>query len=115
MVLLRRLGVGALFVGAVIGGAMFSNANEQDVSVDYLFGTLRDVPLWLALVGSFALGVVGTALAMLGRLTRASLAQRRYRKTLASLETEIHQLRNLPLEAGRPEELDAPRASESQV
>lgn len=98
MVLLRRLLLGALLVGAMVAGAKFSDENEMPVAIGYVFGTLGEVPLWVALVGSFGLGAGLCLLAVVGRLTRSTLAQRRYRKTVAALESEVHQLRNLPIE-----------------
>lgn len=98
MVLLRRLLWGLLFVGGMVAAAKFSAENEAPVAIGYVFGTLAEVPLWAALVGSFGLGAGLCLLAFTGRLTRSSLAQRRYRKSVAALEAEVHQLRNLPIE-----------------
>lgn len=108
MALLRRSVWVVLFVAAVWSGMRFSNENAEPVSIHYVIGTLHGVPLWLALVGSFAVGLAAAFAAFAGRLARASLAQRRYRKTVAALESEVHQLRNLPVEAGGVEEPVAP-------
>ena len=91
----------AVFLGALVGGWQFAGSNAAPVRVDYLIGELPAVPLWVALVTSFGVGGAVIALALFARLTRSSLAQRRYRKTLAALESEVHQLRNLPVEGGR--------------
>jgi hypothetical protein len=69
------------------------------VVVDLLFMTAPPTPLWLALVLAFSLGASGAALLLLYELGKLGLTTRRYRKTVASLESEIHQLRNLPLAA----------------
>ncbi|MEE3331204.1 MAG: LapA family protein [Myxococcota bacterium] len=98
---LRLLLLMVLLVGAAVGGARFSSENETLVSISYVFGTLSGIPIWLVLVSSFSLGVGLCLLALVGRLTRATLAQRRYRKTIAGLEAEVHQLRNLPID-GEP-------------
>jgi hypothetical protein len=90
-----------VFVGALVGGWQFAGSNAAPVRIDYLAGEFGAVPLWLALAGSFGAGAAVTALALFARLTRSSLAQRRYRRTVAALESEVHQLRNLPVEAER--------------
>jgi len=100
MALLRRSLWIALFVLAAWGGARFSNENGEPVSIYYWIGTLHGIPLWIALVASFASGLGVAIAAFAGRLARASLAQRRYRKTVAALESEVHELRNLPVEVG---------------
>ena len=91
----------AVFVGALVGGWHFAGNNAAPVRVDYVVGVFGAVPLWLALLASFGIGAAVTAFALFARLTRSSLAGRRYRKTVAALESEVHQLRNLPVEAER--------------
>jgi hypothetical protein len=98
MVLLRRVFLAALFVGALIGGWTFASENSALVGIHFGFGSQVEVQLWAALIGSFGAGVGICFMVVLGRLTRSSLAQRRYRKTVAALEAEVHQLRNLPIE-----------------
>ena len=88
----------AVFTGALVGGWNFAGNNSAPIRIDYVFGALGAVPLWLALLTSFGAGAVASALFLFARLTRSSLAQRRYRKTLVALESEVHQLRNLPVE-----------------
>jgi len=108
MAIARRLFWLAIFVTALIGGWKFAGTNGAPVAVDYLFGTFPAVPLWLALVTSAAAGAGIATAGLSARLTRSSLAQRRYRKTVAALESEVHQLRNLPVASGlaeaRPDE-----------
>ena len=103
----------AVFIGTLVGGWRFAGSNAAPVRIDYLIGELGAVPLWIALVTSFGIGGAVMALALFARLTRSSLAQRRYRKTLAALESEVHQLRNLPVEGGRDAVLIAETAPET--
>ena len=56
-------------------------------------------PLWIVLLVSFGCGVAATLALMSLRLMRAGLTNRRYRKAVDGLETEVHQLRNLPVVA----------------
>jgi uncharacterized integral membrane protein len=95
--LLRRILAGAAFVALLVAGWRFANSNGDAVRVDYLIGEFVDIAMWKVLLSSFGLGVLGTTLVLGVRLAAARLAARRTRKTIDSLESEIHQLRNLPL------------------
>jgi len=102
MLYLRRGLWLVVFVGALIGGWKFADNNSAPVSIDYLIDVSGLLPLWLALSLSFGAGAAVASLALFARLTRSSLAQRRYRKTVAALESEVHQLRNLPVAETTP-------------
>ncbi|MDJ0864497.1 MAG: lipopolysaccharide assembly protein LapA domain-containing protein [Myxococcota bacterium] len=97
MRILRRLGALALFVGALVVGWLFAAGNPEPVRVNYLLGVIEGRPAWSVMVGSFGLGALLSALAALLPISRAKLVARRHRKAAARLESEIHQLRNLPL------------------
>ena len=105
----------AVFIAALVSGWTFAGHNADPVSVDYLFGALTAVPLWVALLTSFVMGIVATALGLFGQLTRSSLAQRRYRKAIAALESEVHQLRNLPVEAERADAAISAEGTQADV
>lgn len=97
---LRRLVVVALFVGAFVLCWRFVHANQEPVFVDFLFlGGDVTAPLWAVLAASFGLGVALGVLAMGFQTARLALTKRRYRKLARDLESEVHQLRNLPLGA----------------
>ena len=96
-VLLSLLGV-ALFVGALVLGWNFGAANATTIDIDLLWLTVAQVTVWqmaLACIGLGA-GAVGLVASFLG--TRGWLLRRRYRTTIRRLESEVHQLRSLPLE-----------------
>jgi hypothetical protein len=61
-----------------------------------------EVRLWAALLAAFAGGAVLAGLAMAYRVARLGLLARRYRKIIRGLESEVHQLRNLPLTDEEP-------------
>lgn len=94
---LRRL-IGLALLG---GFAYVSYRLPQDnavlVNVDLLAWQAPPVPLWMALGLAFLCGVLCASAGLLYKLATKSLVARRYRKTLSGLESEIHQLRNLPL------------------
>ena len=97
MRLFRRLLVLVLIVGVFVAVVQFRDRNQEQVVIDLLAMQTPPVAVWLALVASFALGAVGASASLLYQVARKSLVARRYRKTVAGLESEIHQLRNLPL------------------
>jgi hypothetical protein len=93
----------------LVAGWRFAHSNGDPVSVNYLFGEITDVAMWQVLLSSVGLGVLVTALVLGLQLAAARLAARRTRKQLESLESEIHQLRNLPLTESQPHA--SPRSS----
>ena len=95
----RRVLVAACFVALLVGGWRFASENSQTVSVHYLVGSLEGVAVWRALLAAFALGAVASAAIGLLRGFRLRLESRRYRKAARELESEVHQLRTLPLAA----------------
>jgi uncharacterized integral membrane protein len=104
MVLARRLLVLGFFVALLVGGWYFAADNSAMVTVNHPGGPVGDFQLWVALSGSFALGVVLSALVAVYRGARMRLVARRYKKLLAGLQSEVHQLRNLPLADAEPAE-----------
>jgi len=73
-------------------------SNSEAVRVNFLIGQI-ELAVWQALGLAFAVGAATVGLYTLYLMARGRLVQRRYRKHLAGLETEVHQLRNLPLHA----------------
>ena len=84
-----------------------SEANAAEITVDFLLGQIT-LATWQALGLAFLWGAGLVYLYSLYQLARSGLLRRRYRKELAGLETEVHQLRNLPLTPGEriPDEGD---------
>jgi hypothetical protein len=82
-------------------------SNSEVVEVDFLLGRV-ELAVWQALAVAFVCGVGLVGLYTLYLMARGGLVQRRYRKQLAGLESEVHQLRNLPL---RPDEAPESPAS----
>ena len=119
------LGV-ALFLGALILGWKLAAANATPLNVDLIGITLEGVRVWQLVLASMATGggVVGLGASILG--ARGWLLRVRYRSTIRLLESELHQMRSLPLagatEALRTEERGAavlhgesPGAADGQV
>jgi uncharacterized integral membrane protein len=93
----RRVLAVAVFVGCLVAGWIFASRHAQPVQVDYLVGATGEVSLWVALLVAFLVGAaVATGLCLL-QIGRLGLLARRYRKAVRRLESELHELRNLPL------------------
>jgi uncharacterized integral membrane protein len=99
MRIIRRLLLLAVLVGVLILGWKFASSNAQPVPVNYIAGEWPDVPLWAVILGSFGAGAVVAGVLSMFELAKQGLVARRYRKTAEGLESEIHQMRNLPLVA----------------
>lgn len=97
----RLLGIG-LFVGVLVLGWRFAAGNDTPVTVDYLLGEVVGLSLWVVLLAAFALGAALAGAAGLIQIARLGLTTRRYRKSVRGLESELHQLRNLPLSEEPP-------------
>ena len=99
MRMLRRLVLVAVFAGLFAAAWRFVSRNSSPIDLDLVVLQLHQIPLWSALLGAFALGATCAGASLVYELAKKSFAARRYRKELAGLESEIHQLRNLPLAA----------------
>lgn len=97
MITLRRILTAAVFVAVLVIGWRFAGENSAPVDVNYLTGQFAGVALWLVIVVSMSLGALLVGIFSAFARARAGLITRRYRKTVAGLEAEVHQLRNLPL------------------
>jgi len=102
MRLVLRLLWAALFVGVLVLGWKFRADNEAAITISYGFGQLAPMPQWQALLAAFGLGVVAAGLIGLYQVAKLRLVARRFRKTVRGLESEVHQLRTLPLAGEEP-------------
>ena len=93
----RRIALLALLVALPVGVHLFVSRNSHAVSIDYLAGRWEAVPVWLLLLSAFGAGFVLAGLLAVLRGARLRLEARRYRRAARDLESEVHQLRNLPL------------------
>ena len=93
----RRLLALALFAGLFAVAWRFASANATEIQIDLLLLQLPAVPIWVALLTAVGLGALSAGVSLGYQVIKKNLLARRYRKTVRSLESEIHQLRNLPL------------------
>jgi hypothetical protein len=103
MRLARRLLVVAVFGAAFYLAWRFAMDNSGAVIIKAPVLDDVEVLLWIALLAAFALGAILAGLAAAYQVARLGLLARRYRKIIRGLESEVHQLRNLPLTALEPE------------
>lgn len=87
----------ALVLVALLVGMMFALFNAGQVTVDFLFGSL-EIPLVALLIINLLLGLAVGMLIYLPRQLALRLELDRTRKKLAAAETEIRNLRNLPIQ-----------------
>lgn len=104
----------AFFVAALWIGWTFRAGNAGSVDLDLIWLQLRDVALWRLVLASVGLGgVFAGSLVGLAWL-RVRLLNRRYRSAIRRLESELHQLRSLPLAGSRDSALvDEPEPARS--
>lgn len=95
MSMLKNLGILLLILVFCLGAAI-SYSNADPVSFDYLLGTVQ-MRLMLLLLLVFALGVIITVLLCGFRMLTQRREIARLRKQLRGTETELKNLRNLPL------------------
>jgi uncharacterized integral membrane protein len=93
----RRLMALAIFAGLFAAAWRFASTNASEIGVDLLLYQIPAVPIWVALLTAFGVGVLLACLFLGYQVVKKNLVARRYRKAVRGLESEIHQLRNLPL------------------
>ena len=123
MVYLRRLLIAVVFAGVAALAVVFTDSNAAMVSIglDWPIEGFRtpEFPLWITVLVAYVLGIGTASAALVWKIMKQSLTGRRYRKAVAGLESEIHQLRNLPLEGadavGADPALATPPASQALI
>ena len=97
----RRVLFLLVFVAFLVVGWRFAHQNESAVSVHYLFGQTSEISLWKVIGVSTSAGAVCVGLVMGWALLRARFEARGYRKKMLAFESEVHQLRHLPVAGGK--------------
>lgn len=91
-----RLLLWLVLILALVAGAALSYFNSGYVGFDYLFGSV-EVRLVFLIVGTFVVAALLTLLLCAVRILSLSGETRRLRRQLRDAETELKNLRNLPL------------------
>lgn len=88
--------VGALLIILIIGFAMQNM--EQQVSVSFLTWHSVNLPLWVVMYASFAFGVLFWLVVSIFQILALKAENRKIRKEVRKLKTELDQLRNVAVE-----------------
>lgn len=91
----RLLAITAIFIVGFIG-LSFAVLNAGNVEFKYYLGTLS-MPLALLLVVTLLLGVLLGGIACVGFILNQRRENRRLRKRLSLIETELKNLREIPI------------------
>ena len=117
---MRRLFLLILVVGMIASalwlGRAFPAANATPIDLDLLWVQFPNVEIWWMLIMSAGFGGLIASLVVGFAWLRGWVLNRRYRKTIKRLESELHQLRSLPLAAKDDEPFagDVDRAAEGR-
>jgi hypothetical protein len=106
-----------LFVGLVLGlvfsGWSFRSGNAGVIDLDLVWIRLPNVEVWWAIVMAVGVGAVLGGVPVGLAWLRQRLLNRRHRKAIERLESEVHRLRSLPIAGARGGTLDEPAAGAS--
>ncbi|HIF93224.1 MAG: LapA family protein [Myxococcales bacterium] len=90
-----------LFIAALWAGWTFRASNSVPVDLELIWIRIPNVELWWVVLGSMAIGA-GLATTSVGfSWLRGHLLNLRYRRAIRKLETELHEMRSLPLSGSR--------------
>ena len=103
---LRTVLISAVTLGLLWVGWSFRSGNAQAIDLDLVWVRLPNVEVWWALSAAAGLGLALGVLVVGFAWLRQRILNRRYRTTIARLESEIHQLRSLPLSGSVRAEVD---------
>ncbi len=73
------------------------NTNQSVDLNFYQWKTFNDVPLWVVLFGSLAIGIIVSAIIGVAEHIKLRLQISRQKKKITKLEEEISSLRNIPI------------------
>ena len=84
----------------VLVAVAYANADQQ-VDVTYFPGrTVADVPVFLVILGSVFIGVLLAGVIAVYEHFKHSMRERELRRRIDGLESEVRELRNLPIGSG---------------
>lgn len=102
-----------LFIGALVVGWNFMLANAIKIEIDLLWMTIAEVSVWQVALAAFGFGAGLVFLGASFLYARGALLRHRYRREIRRLESELHQLRSLPL-ASTPDTEPAPATASAE-
>lgn len=94
---MKRIIYTILAILVLLIGIAFAIQNKQTIELNYYFGLKWNGPLSLALLTSFAIGVLAGYLASLRMVVRMQRQLVQARKEIRHIEQEVINLRALPI------------------
>lgn len=94
---MKRIIYTILAILVLLVGIAFAIQNKQAIEINYYFGLKWSGPLSLALLTSFAIGVLAGYLASLRMVVRMQRQLVQARKEIRHIEQEVINLRALPI------------------
>jgi uncharacterized membrane protein YciS (DUF1049 family) len=90
-----------LFISALWAGWTFRSSNSVPVDLELVWILIPNVELWWVVLGSMAFGAVLATIIVGFAWLRERLLNLRYRRAIKKLETELHEMRSMPLSGSR--------------
>ena len=94
---MKRIVYGVLALVIILIGVTFTTKNAQIVELSYYFGIHWETPLSFMLLTTFSVGIVFGLLASLAMQARMQRQLLQVRRENRQLETEVNNLRSLPI------------------
>ncbi len=98
----------ALFIATLWLGWAFRAGNATPIDLDLIWIRYPNVELWRVILVAIGIGAVVSILFVGFAWLRSRLLNRRYRRAIRRLESELHELRCLPLTGSEPPLMSAP-------
>jgi uncharacterized integral membrane protein len=95
--MLRRILLFALGLGSGVAVAVFIARNRAPVNVNLYYAASGELPLWVVVLFSMALGAMLPILLYMAGAVEFLLSRRKLSQRIEALEMELVALRNLPL------------------
>jgi uncharacterized membrane protein YciS (DUF1049 family) len=92
----------ACFVALLWLGWSFRVGNETPIDLDLVWVQFHQVELWRVILLAIGIGAVASALCVGFAWLQSRLLNRRYRRAIRRLESELHEMRSLPLTGSEP-------------
>jgi len=102
----RTVVVSAFVLGLLWVGWSFRSGNAGAIDLDLVWVRIPNVEVWWALSVATGLGLFVGVVFVGFAWIRQRILNRRHRTTIARLESEVHQLRSLPLSGSVRAEVD---------
>ena len=99
-----------LFVGTLWMGWSFRSGNAEPIDLDLIWIRVPDIELWWVILVSIGIGAVVAGVLLGFAWMRIRLVNHRYRRAIRRLESELHEMRSLPLAGADAELREAPLA-----